>query len=262
MYGPISSSDEDSDDTILTNPRKKQKKVGERQWSNVTPQKVDNLPVAIDGLQVFIMKKISNEEQTSPQLLQDGRRWKKSCPTEWVGHWHIWFADCKGSHKCENDTCPYKIQYGVRNTTQFEKKKDRGLICKGCGMKPNFIECFARRYVSAMFKQTKVYHCGKHTCPVIKPANKNKLDVAKLVKSNPNIKPSEIQSSCILYSFREGADWQTVEKQVEATLDRKWISNLKYKLEKPAWSLLVMTSKRLSPSKDTAIRRTNFTFTR
>jgi hypothetical protein len=39
--------------------------------------------------------------------------------------------------------------------------------------------------------------------------------VSQLLKSNPNIKPSEIQSSCILSAFCEGTDWQKVEKEVE-----------------------------------------------
>jgi len=56
---------------------------------------------------------------------------------------------------------------------------------------------------------------------------KKKPQVRQLIKDNPKIKPSEIQSACIMSAFREKADWATVEKEVEATLDRQWLSNVK-----------------------------------
>ncbi len=210
--------------------RKRQKKVREYRWSGVEPQLVNNLPVGIDGLKIFIMKKSGSEENS--RLLRDGRRWKKSCPTDWLDHKQVRFADCRGSHKCVNDCCPFKVQFGVINTKQFEKKKDLGLVCKGCGMTPTFVQCPARRYISTSNNQVKVYHYGQHTCPVIQPTTKDKEEVSKILKQNPKIKPSEIQSSCILSAFREGADWQKVEKKVEATLDRKWLANLKQKIKK------------------------------
>lgn len=183
----------------------------------MTPQNVECLPIGIDGLQLYILNNTSNGKTTG---LEDGRKWKKSCPTDWLGHRRVRFADCKGSHKCTNESCPFKVQFGVINTRQFEKNKALGLICKGCGMKAGFVRCFARRYISTSNKQTKVYHYGTHTCPITKPVVKNTAQVSQILKNNPNIKPSEIQSSCILAAFREGADWKKVEKEVEATLDR------------------------------------------
>ena len=126
---------------------------------------------------------------------------------------------------------PFGVQFGVVNTRQFEKNKDRRLICKSCGIKPAFVECFARRYVSTTSNHVKIYHYGNHTCPVITPKNKNTVEISQILKRNPSIKPSEIQSSCILSAFRERSDWQKVEKEVEATLDRKWLANLKSKLK-------------------------------
>jgi hypothetical protein len=41
------------------------------------------------------------------------------------------------------------------------------------------------------------------------------------VKENPNLKPPEIQTAGILSSFRQRESW--------ATMDRKWISNIKKK---------------------------------
>jgi len=67
---------------------------------------------------------------------------------------------------------------------------------------------------------------------VIKPRTKNKEQVTQLLKDNPNIKPAELQSACILSALHEKSDWREVERQVEATLDRKWISNEKQKMKK------------------------------
>ena len=43
------------------------------------------------------------------------------------------YADCSGSYKCSRECCPFKVQYSVRNTTQFENKGDGKRVCKGCG---------------------------------------------------------------------------------------------------------------------------------
>ena len=125
------------------------------------------------------------------------------------------------------------MQYGVINTTQFEKKKPgEEFHCKGCGLLAEFFPCSARRYISYGKKSAKVYHCGQHTCPVIKAPVKNTDQVHQILKDNPNIKPAELQSACILSTIRQQCDWRDVEKQAEATLDKQWISNEKKKLKK------------------------------
>lgn len=78
----------------------------------------------------------------------------------------------------------------------------------------------------------KVYHCGQHTCPVIKPLAKNKDKVRQLLDDNSNVKPVELQSACIMSSLRQQSDWRDVEKQAEATLDKQWIANGKKKMKK------------------------------
>lgn len=50
-----------------------------------------------------------------------------------------------------------------------------------------------------------------------------------MLNDNINIKPAELQSACILSSLRQQKDWAQVEKDVDATLDRQWISNEKRK---------------------------------
>ena len=47
----------------------------------------------------------------------------------------------KGSVKCTKEHCPFKIQFGVPNTTQFEKKRDGEQVCKGCGSEGEFVPC-------------------------------------------------------------------------------------------------------------------------
>jgi hypothetical protein len=238
MYSRLSSTSDDasSDEGDLDvsqmrmKEKKKQKKVSIHHWSNVTPETVTKLPNGIDGLKLYVIKKGDSDKADGLEL-QDGRKWKKSCPTQWAGHQRVRFADCKGSHKCLNASCPFKVQFGIINTKQFEKKRHRPLVCKGCGMEPTFVECFARCYISTSTQVKKVYHYGIHTCPTNKTVVKDREEMSQLIRSNPQIKPSEIQSARVLSAFREGADWQRVEKEVEATLDRKWLSNLKKKIK-------------------------------
>lgn len=68
-------------------------------------------------------------------------------------------------------------------------------------------------------------------CPVIKAPVKNTDQVHQILKDNPNIKPAELQSACILSTIRQQCDWRDVEKQAEATLDKQWIFNEKKKLK-------------------------------
>ena len=142
------------------------------------------------------------------------------------------YAHCKGSFKCQNDQCPFKLEYDVVNTTQFKSRKDGSVVCNACNITPLSIPCPARPYISYSPRSMKIYHCGQHSCPIFKPLRKNKAQVKQLIKDNPKIKPSEIQSACELSAFRERADWATVEKQVEGTLDRQWLSNLKKQVKR------------------------------
>ena len=98
------------------------------------------------------------------------------------------------------------VEFGDVNTTQFKNMKDGGVICSACNQQSEYIECFARRYISYGPSFTKMFYRGNHTCPVIKPLRKNKDQVRQLIKDKPKIKPSEIQSACIMSAFRKKAD--------------------------------------------------------
>ena len=73
---------------------------------------------------------------------------------------------------------------------------------------------------------------GEHQCPVYtKKSSKNITKIKELITNNPNIKPSEVQSSVILSAFREQLDWETIDKEVASVSNRKQISNLKQKMK-------------------------------
>ena len=210
------------------------KKVPLIQWDDVERETVDRLPVGIDGTKVYVIDGFTTKNRNALKLLNDGRRWKKNCPTNWQGHKRVRYADCKGSSICENENCPFKLQYGIINRTQFEKRSrnDTTIVCKGCGSVPKFICCPARRYISYGKKSVTIYHYGEHSCPAIKKPEKCVERVEHIVKNNPNMKPSEIQSACVLSAFRKQLDWSEVEKEVESTLDRTRISNIKKKVKR------------------------------
>jgi len=228
-----SKDDSDSDNERLADEcRLKQRKISVELWDGVDKEVVERLPDDIDGDKVYEIKGQLDKKKLVAAL-KDGRKWKKNCPTTWRGHARVRYADCKGSFKCTRNDCPFRVQYGVINTTQFEKKKTgEEFHCKGCGLMAEFVPCSARRYISYGKKSAKVYHCGQHTCPVIKAPVKNTDQVHQILKDNPNIKPAELQSACILSTIRQQCDWRDVEKQAEATLDKQWISNEKKKLKK------------------------------
>lgn len=77
-----------------------------------------------------------------------------------------------------------------------------------------------------------VYHIGQHTCPIT-PISKKKdvKSVEQLVRNNPNIKPSEVQSAFVLTAFQQQMDWTAVEKEAASTIDKKRISNIKQKVK-------------------------------
>ena len=224
-----SLSDESSGEESEGRKSKNQRKIGIGSWTNVEKHSVEQLPEGIDGLVIYEVKPFSKR---STNKLKDGRKWRKTCPTNWKGHSRVRFSDCKGSYRCISDRCPFKIQYGVTNTTQFETKRDKRITCKGCGTEGEFVPCRARRYLSFAKKKVTVYHIGQHTCPITSTIEKKDVkSIEQLVRNNPNIKPSEVQSAIVLNAFQQRMDWTAVEKEVASTIDKKRISNIKQKVK-------------------------------
>lgn len=141
-------------------------------------QSVHQLPEGIDGLTTYEIKPFSTGETKLR------RKWKKDCPTSWKGHSHVRFSDCKRSYHCTADGCPFKIQYGVTNTSQFEKKCDKRITCKGCG-REEFVPFSAHRYLSYAKNKVTVYHIGQNTCPITSiTEKKDAKSIEHLVRNN------------------------------------------------------------------------------
>lgn len=187
-----------------------------------------SLPIGINGLKIYEIK----DFRQNLDALKDGRKWKKNCPTEWKNHGRVRFADCKGSYKCIQEKCPFKMEFGVTNTTQFEKEGG-AMICKGCGKVGEYVVCSARRYLSYRNKSVTVYHIGNHTCPVNDSLRKKDVtSIEQIIRNQPNIKPSEVQSAFVMSAFQQQMDWNAVEREAGAVLDKKRVSNMKQKLKK------------------------------
>ena len=142
------------------------------------------------------------------------------------------YADCQGSFKCTNESCPFRVEFGVVNRTKVNKDKDGTTTCGICGRKTEYVPCPGRRYVRKGKKSIKVFHWGNHTCPVISKPEKPTTKIREMLEENPKLTPSEIQSSFIMASLRKGGDWNEVEKAANRLVDKKWIANEKENIKR------------------------------
>ncbi|XP_028410231.1 uncharacterized protein LOC114532836 [Dendronephthya gigantea] len=149
----------DSDISSCSETFPKQRKIAVDLWENVEKKLVEKLPVDINGLSAFKIKELSTKKKMVSALV-DGRKWKKNCPTNWTGHSRVRYADCKGSFKCIEPRCPYKVQYGIVNTKQFDNSRDGNAKCRVCGKKAEHVPCNARRYISYGQTSVTVFYYG------------------------------------------------------------------------------------------------------
>ncbi|XP_028408652.1 uncharacterized protein LOC114531204 [Dendronephthya gigantea] len=221
------SSDSTSNEEYNT-VGKNAKRYPKHLWNKVEVERVKTIPGNIDGLRVYEITK-SGEAMTKTSMVRDGRKWKKSSQTRWVGYDNVRYSDCSGSYMCTNSACEFRKEYGVINKTHFDRKKN----CSVCGSAGKYVKCDARRYIASCGKKTRVYHCGKHTCPTTNVEFKDgvKEEVSRQLHENPNLTPSQIQSNLIISKMKQGADWDTVEKTASAVTDKKSISNEKQKVK-------------------------------
>lgn len=218
-----SSSSEDSDYTHKCRKSKRQRKFGPELWKDIVEVKVDKLPHGIDGLAHYSIENIVDIKARRKALSSDGRRWSKDSSTSWAEYGEMRFANCRGSQICKNNECPYKTQYGVVNKMQFSK----GNKCTACGVIAETVACPARRYILVKGEKLRVFHCGYHTCPVRTTLEKPVDSVRDILKKDPTLTPSEVQSALLVSSLRGGESWDKIEKQASQLVDRKWISNQK-----------------------------------
>ena len=81
-----SSSPSESNFHVRSHKKTLVKKVPLIQWDDVEHETVDCLPAGIDGTKVYVIDGFTTKNKNSLKLLNDGRRWKKNCPTNWQGH--------------------------------------------------------------------------------------------------------------------------------------------------------------------------------
>lgn len=56
--------------------------------------------------------------------------------------------------------------------------------------------------------------------------------VEDILRKNPEMKPSQVQSAFVLSALRSGEDWNKVVNEASQILDKKWIENRKQDLKK------------------------------
>lgn len=210
----------------------RQRKIMPSTWEGVKIEKVDRIPKGgIDGLKIYELNTTAPTSNNKQELLKDGRKWKKDSRSFWKGHGDVHYSDCQGSHRCENFYCEYRTEYGVINTTHFEKGKDRRLKCCICETHAHHVPCPARKYVVPKKNSVRVYHFGTHTCAVVPPSERQKEKVERMFRENPDMKPSQVQSTAILHDIRQRKPWEEVKKTAKSFGDKKWISNQKQKIK-------------------------------
>lgn len=221
----VSSSSSSSEESLIERGQpKRQRKYGPEIWRNVNEEKVDELPNGIDGLSCFKIKNVVDVKARRKALSSDGRRWSKDSSTGWAEYGDMRFANCRGSQVCTNDECSYKIEYGVVNKLQFTKENR----CTACEVTAEFVACPARRYTHLTGTNLKVFHCGFHTRPVrSKQSDKPVASIRDLLKKDPTLKPSEVQSVLLVSSLRGGESWEKIDKQASQLVNRSWIANQK-----------------------------------
>lgn len=111
------TGDEGIPDNVLK--QVKQRKYDPGMWESAPVSEVEKLPLGIDGLVKYTIVNAKMSKEISAALLADGQRWKKSNITQWKQYGEMWYADCWGSFKCINTQCPFRVQFGVTNTKQF-----------------------------------------------------------------------------------------------------------------------------------------------
>lgn len=111
------TDDEGIPDNVLK--QVKQRKYDPGMWESAPVSEVEKLPLGIDGLVKYTIVNAKMSKEISAALLADGQRWKKSNVTQWKQYGEMWYADCWGSFKCINTQCPFRVQFGVTNTKQF-----------------------------------------------------------------------------------------------------------------------------------------------
>ncbi|XP_066921390.1 uncharacterized protein [Clytia hemisphaerica] len=138
---------------------RQQKKIPRTIWADEPEQIVEEIPLDIDGLQVY--RVIASERSEFSAKLKDGRHWKKDSRTEWAGFKSVRYRDCLGGYSCPNTDCFYFLEFKHPNRNRFKRKN----ICEYCEGIGDYTPCSARKYTAFRSdSEAYVYHIGLHTC--------------------------------------------------------------------------------------------------
>ena len=66
----------------------------------------------IDGHKVYELR-ATTPDFNKQENLKDGRKWKKANHSFWKDFGNGRYADCQGSHKCQNANCEYLTEYEI-----------------------------------------------------------------------------------------------------------------------------------------------------
>ncbi|XP_066927735.1 uncharacterized protein [Clytia hemisphaerica] len=206
---------------------RQQKKIPRTIWADEPEQIVEEIPLDIDGLQVY--RVIASERSEFSAKLKDGRHWKKDSRTEWAGFKSVRYRDCLGGYSCPNTDCFYFLEFKHPNRNRFKRKN----ICEYCEGIGDYTPCSARKYTAFRSdSEAYVYHIGLHTCYAKQQHNRPASIVQEAVQRDANVRPRQIQTMSILSDLRARKNWSEVESNARKVLNVKNLSNEKIKQKK------------------------------
>ena len=178
-------------------------------------QRVTYLPHDIDGDHIYVIEGVNRFNWT--QAYADGRNFEPK-PTTNVNFKRddniLRISNCRGSMRCENSKCTFKIATGDKMWKNFKYDKCTAqFYCFTCGHLANPVICMARKFViyNIRTKEMVVYHYGRHTCPVKKDTTKLRQEYTEAVRKNPTKGPLAVT----IGMMRDALDQENVEKMGE-----------------------------------------------
>ena len=113
----------------------------------------------------------------------------------------------------------------IKNCVHVDKKG----ICQICGAECKSKSCDCRKYVVFQGYKAHIFHAGIHSCTAKKLTQRPSDVVQGVLSTDPNMKPSAMQSSVILKAIRERRPWKGVMSITDVVCNAKDISNEKIK---------------------------------
>ena len=215
------SSSENSENEVEVQP--KYNIYDESAWKDVPCEKVGKVPNGIDRLKHYVVKDKSRSSLLAK--CKDSRKWKRGSCSKWSGYDSAHCQNCAGSLYCPNVDCYYLQEYDQENRVHVDKKGECQIFEAECKSKLcNFRKYLHFRATGLIYFMLEFIHARQ------KRLTQRPSDVAQgVLSTDPNMKPSAIQSSVILKAIRENKPWKEVMLITDAVCSIKDISNEKIK---------------------------------